>query len=339
MPTLEVKGGAVAYSAAVLRFRDASKAPPAGQPAHYYDFWVSVQLADSRGAPQAEGVIGDACATCSGLPIVITAPSHLPGGPSRYGHRWPGTADFAGAAYGGYRAYDYRISQDEFQRMLLDVAAFSPRGFSTNPADYALVHLNINPEVYDPSPASTSCNAATEADYGRIGMTVRKITIAQVSWSKIPHLLFRGANASPQWGMQVFFDSTYAPGWDEAKSFFAPLPNSGGTYDLRFNTLANPKWRGTITGLRVDPFDGDVGWWNMDRFAVYGLGGASDQIVAEECTGATPFPAPWVTSSVDSLWADPAAESNAGYWGGRSTDTDPILLVELPVGNQIVTGR
>lgn len=334
VPTLETKGGAVAYAAAVMRFRDTSKAPPAGQPAHYYDFWVAVQLVDSRGRPEQEGVIGDACPECSGLPIVLAAES-------RYGHVAPGASGFSSTAFSGMRSYDFRISQEEFRRMIHDVAAYSPRGYSTKPSDYALVHFNINPEVYDPTPATASCNPATEADYGRIGMTVRNVTISQVSWSKIPHILFRGANASDQWGMQIFFTTSLDGTWDEAKSMHAPLPKTGGTYEVRFNTLANPHWRGTITGLRIDPVNDDLAPFNMDRVVVYGTGGTSTPLWSEECKSATPFPPPWQVGNVEELWSDQTAEGGVGYWGGRSpaTSVDPMLIINLPLASRFSAGR
>ncbi len=338
VPTLRTTGAAVAYAAAVLRFRDASKPPPVGQPPHYYDFWVSVQLVDSRGIPVPEGVIGDSCAACSGLPIVITAPSGYPT-PPRFIHRWPGSADFAGQAFAEARTFDLRISQDEFQRMLDAVVASSPRAYSRDPADYQLVHWNLNPEVYDPSLATAACDPLADPDVGEIGMTVEQLSISQVSWSGIPHLLYRGANASPQWGMQIFFTTDADPLWDEPKSLFAPLPPTGGTYDLRFNTLANPGWRGEITGLRVDPFDGQPGYFNIDRLAVYGLAGESDLVWAEECRDPRPFAGAWQLHAIDRLWSDQQVEEGAGYWGGGTTGIDPLFVIDLTPAGGFASGR
>jgi hypothetical protein len=332
-PTLTATGGAVAYAAAVLRFRDKSKVPPPGQPSYYYDFWVSMQLADTRGYPQPEVVMGDACATCSGLPIVMTSPGGL-AQPAQYMHRWPGTTGtFTGASTSSaFRSYDFRISRDEFQRMLVGVAGFSPRGFSINPADYALVHFNLNPEVYDPSPSTVGCSLFNDADVGTLGMSVRAISLSQVGWNSVPRMEYWGANAATNGNnhFQVFFQRSTDPFFDEPKSFSALMPADGGQHLIRFDLLGNPHWRDAITSLRVDPFN-DVGSFNVDSLAIYGLGNTLlflDDFAGDPNDGSSP----WTTAEVFFN-----LEPSASIWDGvAGPGSDPLFFRSVgPIG----TGR
>jgi hypothetical protein len=331
-PTLTQKGAAVAYAAAVLRFRDKSRPVPAGQPAWFYDVWVSMQLIDSRGTPQPEGVIMDSCATCSGLPIVITAPSGL-ASPPKYMHTTQGsTGSFSGATtFNSWRDFDLRVSTDEFQRLLLAISAASPRGLSTNPADYALVHWNLNPEVYDPSPATTSCVPATDADWGTLGMAVRAVQLAQVPWVNLPRIEYTGANAGTGNVAQVFFGRTTDPAFNEPKSFQALLPASGAHALVRFNTLANPEWRDGITRLRLDPMNG-TGNFAVDSLVVFGANNV--ELFRDEFNSDPNAPGnPWQSHDV-SAWA---LEQNGTTWDGLAGGTgDPSLWRAVP---SLPTGR
>lgn len=332
LPTLTQKGGAVAYAAAVLRFRDRSRPPPAGQDATYYDFWLSIQLADTRGTPQPEVVIGDSCPACSGLPIAITAPSGL-AAPPRFVHAYPGSdGAFSGAqTFTSWRSYDLRVSTEEFTRIITAVAGYSARGYSTNPADYALVHWNLNPEVYDPSKATGSCVPSSDPDWGTIGMGLRAISISQVPWANLPRIEYTGANApGTASGLQLFFQRSTAPAFSEPLSLHGTLPATGVHLAVRFNTLANPEWRDSITALRVDPFNA-VGNFAVDSLVVYGAGGA--ELFRDEFT-ADPNAAgnPWQSSGV-SAWA---REANGTAWDGLATSVgDPFFwrsVGPLPTG-------
>lgn len=333
LPTLTQKGGGVAYVGAVLRFTDKSRPVAAGRPPWDNDFWLFIQLADTRGAPQAEGVIGDACPSCSGLPIAITAPSGL-AAPPRFVHAAPASAGrFSGAQpFSAWRDFDLRVSKDEFQRIIAAVAAYSPRGYSTTPADYALVHWNLNPEVYDPSLAQGSCTRATDPDWGTIGFGLRAVSLARVPWSSLPRIEYTGANAAGTGsGLQVFFLRSTSTTWTESKSLWGTLPAHGGAVTVRLNTLAQPEWRDAITALRVDPFNG-TGAFAVDKLVVYGAGGA--EVFRDEFTLDPASPSnPWTSNDI-TTWN---LEANGTWWDGLAGGGgDPFF--QRSVG-PLATGR
>jgi hypothetical protein len=54
---------------------------------------------------------------------------------------------------------------------------------------------------------------------------------------------------------QLFFITAEDPVWDEAKSAVSELPNDGASHQLVFDFAGNTAWRGTVVGLRFDPFN------------------------------------------------------------------------------------
>jgi hypothetical protein len=320
IPTLTTKGAAASTASVLLRFRDKSKAPPGGQPAWYYDFWVNLQLADSRGAPQPEGVVTDGCGTCSGLPMLLTAPSGL-AAPSRFMHTFPGApGGFSGASPTPLTAYDLRISTDEFNRITAAVAAFSSRGLSTNPWDYQLVQYVVAPQVLDPTPSALGCTPASEPDWGTIGMTVQALSFAMVPWSNIPRIEYVGANAAGTGGWaQTFFQRVGGPGWNPDDSIWAPLPADGAEHTARFNTFGNPAWRGTLSFLRFDPFGGN-GPFNVQSITVYGLNNVVqffDDFTVDPASPANT----WVSVNI-SAWG---WEPDHSTWDGTGINGDPLF--------------
>ena len=199
---------------------------------------------------------------------------------------------------------------------------------SVDPADYALVHMNVNPEVYDPTLATGDCDDSTEPDVGRLGVAITRWTLSRVSWDRIPHVYFRGTNRSTGAALQIYFSRIDAPAFDEARSFgAAPFPGDGTGFEARFDVLAHPEWRGAITGLRLDPVDG-AGCFEVEALELHLPDRPPAWRAPTDTAPAFPSP-PWVISGLDpgTIAFRASTPSTAAAWHGCSVGGDPWLAL------------
>lgn len=306
VPTASVGGAGAVYVTPVLMFRHAGTGKP---------FWFVAQAFDLR-PPNAEGVFYDACSTCTGLPIVIS--TLAPG--SAFLHLAPGSATFRQTPWSGFTHFGLRITRATFALALQALVAKTgpSAGYSTSPEDYQLIHFNFNPEVYAP----------TGLGSGQLGLSVRRIHVGRFAAQTVSRVTIRAANTGPSAWLKVYFKTQEDDTWSEDKNAGATFSGGGGWVTLTIDMATNPKWRGTITGLRIDPFDSN------DSF------GMDDVCVGDEtgaCTlhwgfdGAAQVASPffgWTLSGIGSTWTDGA------LWGGAGTNGDPFLwtLVALESG-------
>jgi hypothetical protein len=128
-------------------------------------FWYGPMMYDNRGL-FSEQVFKDGCSTCTGLAIART----FYGSGTQYAHLGANSGVSTGATWRGFRYYEFRVSRSELLNIVNSVRSTFPQVYgtlSTDPANYKIVHFNINPEVAD-------LNATRQ---GRIGMSVRNIFI------------------------------------------------------------------------------------------------------------------------------------------------------------------
>lgn len=325
IPTAQRIGSGELGAGANFMFRDARPGSPGRR------VWYTMVAFDLRPAPP-ESVFVDSCANCSGFPIIDTV-----FGPNlRYGHMAPGSASFTSTPWTGFRAYDFRVSASELSVALADTQhtfGLSEAELSSNPADYRLVHFNFNPELYAPAGSG-----------GRLGVSVRNIVVARYLRAAPPvydHVYYRGANSSTSSQMQIFFQTDSEPFYSEEKSMLATLPNDGSQHNVVFNFDGNAKWKGTITRLRVDPFDAQ-GCFDTEHIFVGDAAGNSLASAKWDFKNLTANPAPnpilgWTWSFMERTWAD--ASVAAGAWGAcsRATDTNPDP--QFASMTSIATGR
>jgi hypothetical protein len=155
VPIARRENGADVYVCAYFLFRDVRSGR---------SVWYGASVFDLRG-PLKELVHLDNWEAGTGLPILLAA--LRPG--TGWLHPGPGSAEAQSAPFSGYRRFEFRVRGDE---LLAGLAALRQRfpetaAFSTDPADYQLVHLNLNPEVYAPA-----------GSRGRIGLAIRDLRVA-----------------------------------------------------------------------------------------------------------------------------------------------------------------
>lgn len=319
VPTAKSWGDGVPYAAAVFRFRDLKEGNEGR------DVWFSIVFFDPRGAPD-DTELPDDCSTCSHYPILITTFTDK----ARYGSLGPGSARFSSEPWAGFRHFDFRVQEADIARAIdraktrfkLDDKALSP-----NPADYALVHVNMNPEVYAPATGGAA-----------IGMSARGVAVGRTlppsaTSTPITRVRINAANGSTTPELQVFFKTAASNFYDERKSLRVPFPLGGANVDVIADFVSHPDWKGTLTGLRIDPFDSHAAnaCFNVDTVALEGASGTTGATFPFDVPKGTPV-APfdgWSFSGMDRLWND------GRYWGAcADASGDPYFFrdFEIPLG-------
>ena len=318
VPTAKSWGDGVPYAAAVFRFRD-TKEGNEGR-----EVWFSIVFFDPRGAP-ADTELPDDCSTCSHYPILITSFTNKAG----YGAMGPGSAQFSSEPWAGFRHFDFRVKPDDFTRAIArakDRFKLDDKALSPNAADYSLIHLNMNPEVYAPATGGAA-----------IGMSARAVAIGRTLPAAGPQPVTRvrinAANGSATPELQVFFKTAASNFYDEKKSMRVPFPTGGASYDVVADFSNHPDFKGTLTGLRIDPFDSHLpnACFNVDTVTLEDAAGRPTTTFAFDVPAGTPV-APfdgWSFSGMDRLW------NNGRYWGGcADASGDPAFFrdLDMPLG-------
>jgi|GEM_PF-243496 len=155
VPTATRARGAEVYLCAYFLFRDARSGR---------SVWYGASLFDLRG-PLKELVHVDNWEAGTGLPILLAA--IRPG--SGWLHPGPGSAEAQTAPFSDYRRFEFRVSAPELLQGLAALRQRFPETgtLSTQAADYQLVHVNVNPEVYAPA-----------GSRGQIGLALRDLRVA-----------------------------------------------------------------------------------------------------------------------------------------------------------------
>jgi len=312
VPTAQRTGGGEVYAAAVLRFQETLSGR---------QVWFSIQALDLRG-PQPEQTILDSCAACSQMPIILT--TFAPG--MRFGHVASDSATFSAAPWSGYRHFEFRVNRAEFSAAIQDVKtrfALNDAQLSPDASDYRLIHLNVNPEVYAPAGGG-----------GRIGVSIQNVVLARhlVRPLLYDRVSFRGANASTSPLLQVFFTTAADGVWDEAKSLHATFPTGGATQEVVVSFRNHAAWAGTLTGLRIDPFDSSnpADCFNVDDIRL--MDAAGNTALVWDFNGASGTPVSpffgWELANIGALWTD------GSVWGGCTAGFDPLFrtTTNVPVG-------
>lgn len=116
----------------------------------------------------------------------------------------------------------------------------------------------------NPNPKVTWANAA--ADFGPV-WDVGTIYTSPPTASIDPandHVYVNLASQMASKHVQVFFSTNQENWYSADKSASLSGTNDGSWYGYDFNFSGNPKWKGTITGIRLDPTDGTGGatWYS-----------------------------------------------------------------------------
>jgi hypothetical protein len=321
VPSASRWGAGVSYAATVFRFKDTKPGNESRQ------VWLSIVLFDPRGAAD-DSVILDGCSTCSGYPILLTsyAPSR------RFGALGPGSSTATTSTFSDWRHFDYRISPASFAAALAETKqtfSLDDRQLSGDPADYSLVHFSLDPEVYAPAGGGAS-----------IGFAARALSISRVAAAPktagsavADHVTINAANGSRVSELQVFFKTATSNFYDERKSLRVPFPTGGGNVDVVADFSTHPDWHGTITGLRIDPFDSrdPAACFNVDTVTLgdgHGHVAAAWNFDGPPATPVAPFFG-WSFSGLERLWSD------GRYWGACQHDGDPYFFTDLALS----TGR
>ena len=175
IPSATRAGGAEVYLCAYFLFRDARSGR---------SLWYGASVFDLRG-PQPELLHVDNWEAGTGLPIVVAA---LRGG-TRWLHPADGSAEAQAAPFSDYRRFEFRVGAEELLHGLAALHRRFPEtaSLSTDPADYQLVHINLNPEIYAP-PGSR----------GQIGLAVKGLRVAlQARPPPLPELPAAAVTAVP----------------------------------------------------------------------------------------------------------------------------------------------
>ena len=128
----------------------------------------------------------------------------------------------------------------------LDSARFegwAPTGDATLASNAKAGVLMIGSQGADPG-AATSTALFAAADYPAIALRARRTG---------------GAG-----GARLFFATDAEPAFSDDKTVDFDLPDDDAFHDVNIVTEAHPMWTGTITGLRVDPFENDPGSIELD---------------------------------------------------------------------------
>jgi hypothetical protein len=238
-------------------------------------------------------------------------------GPS-YVHLGPGSNAFQQQTWTGYRYFDFRISRTEFENALSRVRQ-SYHYYSIDPADYRIIHINFNPEV---APRGETGGAGD----GQIGMSVRYLQVARYQIPDVTaydKVYIRGLNGSGNPRLQVYFKTSTSDYYSEDKSVWVTFPIWGGWNEIVADMSKNPNWRGTITGIRIDPFNA-YGSFGIDY--VYVGDTKRNYTQRWEFNGASSVTNPffgWRLSGIGGyVW------TNGDQWGGSGIDGNPFFYID-----------
>ena len=120
---------------------------------------------------------------------------------------------------------------------------WAPTGDAMLASDAASGALTLGSQGADPG-AATSTALFPAADYAAIAIRARRTG---------------GTGAA-----RLFFTTDAEPTFSDDKTIDLELPDDDAFHDVNIVTDAHPKWTGTITGLRLDPFDNDPGSIELD---------------------------------------------------------------------------
>jgi hypothetical protein len=315
IPTAKRWGSGVPYAAAVYRFADQRP----GNEARLV--WFSMVVYDPRGAPP-DNVMIDGCSTCSGAPILMSAA--VPG--RGFLALAPGSAQFSDTPWSGFRRFDFRVGAEQLGAALAaakEKFGLDDHQLSPDPADYGLIHINLNPEVFAPAGGG-----------GAIGFSARGLTVARYprpgsrqGAGPIERVIVNAANASAAPELQVFFKTQAENFYDERKSIRVPFPTGGGNSTVVGDLSRHPAWTGTLTGLRIDPFDShsEAACFNVDYVGL--TDAAGNEVQRWDFDGAPGTPAEpffgWRFSGLERTWTD------GRYWGACQSDGDPYFYTDL----------
>lgn len=136
-------------------------------------------------------------------------------------------------------------------------------------------------------------------------------------------LFVRAANLGESSSLQVFFITAESDIWNEFKSKTV-IFDTGGEYEtLELAMGEHPEWNGTITGIRIDPINGNepfgiddvcVGFTEEDCLLQWTFNGASEVV--------SPF-FDWELLGIEDMWTD------GERWGGQGDLGDPLLRISL----------
>ncbi len=65
-------------------------------------------------------------------------------------------------------------------------------------------------------------------------------------------------------GARLYFVTKDEPQWDEAKAVPFEVPGDSKWHDVSVSFASHPKWKGTVTQLRLDPSSAGDGWYDVD---------------------------------------------------------------------------
>jgi len=237
---------------------------------------------------------------------------------SSYLHLGPGSNAFQQQTWTGYRYFDFRISRTEFENALNRVREDYP-SYSNDPADYRIAHINFNPEV---APRGNTGGAGE----GQIGMSVRYIQVARYQNLNAPvydRVYIRGLNGTSNPNLQVFFKTSASDYYSEDKSVWLTFSTLGRWDEIVADLSQNPNWRGTITGIRIDPFNA-YGPFGIDYIYVGDIN--RNYVKKWEFNGASRVTNPffgWYLSGIGGyIW------TNGYQWGGTGVNGDPFFQTD-----------
>jgi MYXO-CTERM domain-containing protein len=207
----------------------------------------------------------------------------------------------------------------------LDSARFegwAPTGDAMLASDAKAGVLTIGSQGADPG-AATSTALFAAVDYGAVAVRARRT----------------GGTG----GARLFFATDAEPAFSDDKSVDFDLPDDDAFHDVNIVTEAHPKWTGTITGLRLDPFENDPGSIELDYVRAItpdgggagaggsgggaGTGGATSGAGGQGGSGSADAPQgascscaiPGDTAPQNPIWAPAAALGAAlAFWRRRS---------------------
>ncbi|HYF65430.1 MAG TPA: hypothetical protein VD886_21570 [Herpetosiphonaceae bacterium] len=257
------------------------------------------------------------------------------GNGSQWLHKTPDSSGFQQEPWNDPKRFEFRVNREEFQKALADlrntnVSVCDYCGtFSADPADYILEQVNMNAKVYD----------ATAASWGKLGMAYSQMMVALYETPVYDRVYIRGAlavdsshlTATPT--TQVFFKNPGDADYSEGKSLRANMTLGGGWHEIVLDMSANPAWKGTLSGLRVDPFD-SIPLSAAEGFGIdyIYVGDANRNYIRTwDFNGATGPSNPffgWQLAGISNHWTD------GNYWGGSTNTGQPRFSINksFPTG-------
>lgn len=159
VPTATRQGNAEVYICAYLLFRERKT---------NRQFWFGASLFDPRGADRFPDTVHlDDWEGGTGLPILFSALDRR----SDWLDPGPDSAEFADHTFEQYRRFDVRVGAAGLQAAITALKKRLPTAVdaSEDPADYQLIHFNVNPEVSAPA-----------GSRGQIGLALRDIRVVML---------------------------------------------------------------------------------------------------------------------------------------------------------------